>query len=358
MRDYNYDAFISYVHDSCEDYAERLYNRLSGAINPLGAAPRIFLDRDMVPGGDFLPTITRALKQSRHFLALITGDYFSSDYCFLEFRMAFEIDPSARNHFIVPLLIEDAAVSTIPTEYRRIQYVSLSRNAKDWYEKICEALELFDPRAAGHDSRHSPENRIQRGPDETAHSGPFRTPEGFLVVRGIHFAEVPGTSKSFWLSRTPVTVDQYRRLQGERRMPPPPPGNPNWAYPDHPIVRVNWDEANEFCRILGGRLPAFSEWLSAWHPYQENAQARSGSMVDLADLTASTQKTGLCSDNVPNQLGIYDLTGSVWEWCNDSGPAPNDRLICGGAATRAASRIGKMLRFPALGFRCLIEDVT
>jgi hypothetical protein len=347
---YQYDVFISYVHESCGKFAVELCERLQGSKNQNGAPARIFIDRELRPGVDFAIELAQVIRNSRHFLALLTRDYFSQRYCVFEFREAFKVDPDERDLFIVPLLVEDAAKPTIPAHYDHIHYVSRNLNPKGWYEKICQSLDLIDPRNIGLESAEKLEEPTPR------HDQPTRTPDGFLVVQGVHFAEVPGVYRSFWISRTPITVEQYRRIAGAQRMPSAPPGNPNWAYPDHPIVLLNWDEANEFCKNLGGRLPSFQDWYFASGPSQISPQTAGPSGFRVLDLDAGTQRTGLSSDKVPNLYGIYDLIGNVWEWCADPGPAPNDRSICGGYSSARAQQISKARRLPAVGFRCFIEN--
>jgi sulfatase modifying factor 1 len=92
------------------------------------------------------------------------------------------------------------------------------------------------------------------------------------------------------------------------------------GYENHPANFVSWYGANAYCRWKGGRLPTEAEWEFA---------AKGG--VFYKKRIAKKQKVtdyGWCKDNSdknwhksgkkePNLLGIYDIQGNLWEWCND-----------------------------------------
>jgi iron(II)-dependent oxidoreductase len=100
------------------------------------------------------------------------------------------------------------------------------------------------------------------------------------------------------------------------------------AYQDHPVIFVTWDMAQAFCEWRGARLPSKMEWEKAardeleivdyyWGDISPVCQvgSRLGKGIgDHIDFNAGTQPVG-SSD--PNALGIYDMTGSVWEWVQD-----------------------------------------
>ncbi|NTV14597.1 MAG: formylglycine-generating enzyme family protein [Desulfobulbaceae bacterium] len=94
---------------------------------------------------------------------------------------------------------------------------------------------------------------------------------------------------------------------------------------DYPVESISWDEAQEYIlrlnRLLGGgyRLPTEAEWEFACRSGGRGERYCGGS--DLEDLSrfqgnssVSTQRVGT---RFPNGLGIYDMSGNVWEWVED-----------------------------------------
>jgi formylglycine-generating enzyme required for sulfatase activity len=95
---------------------------------------------------------------------------------------------------------------------------------------------------------------------------------------------------------------------------------PKNGYENIPIL-LTWNTADEYCKFIGGRLPTEAEWeFAAKGGNNGNGYDYSGS--DNLDEVAwyafnSGRKRQPVGIKNPNELGIYDMTGNVYEWCND-----------------------------------------
>ncbi|MEL6557569.1 MAG: SUMF1/EgtB/PvdO family nonheme iron enzyme [Bacteroidota bacterium] len=130
--------------------------------------------------------------------------------------------------------------------------------------------------------------------------------------------------KNFQMSKTEITVGQYRAFCAEtgNRMPPK---SDSWK-DNHPIHKITISDALRYCRWLSSkvgkdvRLPLESEWeyaarggkLSKGYKF-----AGSNNLKEIAwfegNYDYNVQPVG---SKRPNELGIYDLSGNVREFCN------------------------------------------
>ncbi|MFM2166956.1 MAG: hypothetical protein RIS79_1327, partial [Verrucomicrobiota bacterium] len=155
---------------------------------------------------------------------------------------------------------------------------------------------------------------------------------------------------------------------------------------DYPVGAVRWSSAKAFCEWLTKkermagllpddatyRLPKEAEWMKAVADELESQRPNkpNGNVADEAfhrvqpdrgwirgfdDGFASTAIVGSFTANL---LGIYDLQGNVWEWCEDffDPSAGGNRLLLGGACTDSGFRHGTADNVDGdIGFRIVIE---
>ncbi len=231
---------------------------------------------------------------------------------------------------------------------------------------------------------------------------------------GMKFVPVPGTNVLMCIHET--RKSDYAAFAAET-----PGTDGSWKNPtleglkvsegdDHPVVNVNSFDAEAFCKWLSKkegrsyRLPSWREWGWAvgtgpleqegatiaemkakvagiypwgrgWPPPEgagnlgdEVLKARQPTARIIAGYQDGYATTAPVMSFSPNEIGVYDLCGNVYEWCGDLSSIPDFRMVRSShwrgftpdvpIVSSNPGDVGQpgVLRWPDLGFRCVLES--
>lgn len=163
---------------------------------------------------------------------------------------------------------------------------------------------------------------------------------------------------SFYIDKYEVTQKNWETVMGYNNAPIKGAGLP--------ISEIDWHEASDYCSRLGRRLPTEAEWEYAARAGNQ-ADNPWGNGIDRDYLWYggnSFRKLSPVGKKKPNDWGLHDMMGSVWEWVSDwysedyykksplnnpSGPVRQSwRVIRGGSWIDEEEYIRVTVRYPGM----------
>lgn len=186
---------------------------------------------------------------------------------------------------------------------------------------------------------------------------------------------------SFYMGEIVVTQELWETVMGS---------NPSYftGYNQRPVEQVSWNDSQEFIRMLNSltgkyfRLPTEAEWEYAargGNKSQGYKYCGSNNVGDVAWYDSnSNNQTHPVKQKQANELGIYDMSGNVWEWCSDwygsynsysqtdpAGPSFGSDRVCRGGSwnydaflCRSSDRcwVTPDFKHSGLGFRLALSE--
>ncbi len=154
-------------------------------------------------------------------------------------------------------------------------------------------------------------------------------PAGETVIGGdgIEYPRHGVSLSAYWIHRTKVTNRMYALCVGVGVCTPPKPeiGAANYTdptYADHPVVGVNWNQAQAYCGWIGGRLPTEAEWENAargpsGREYPWGTAAPSCDLLNFNGCEKGRTTSVMAYPNGASPYGLLDMAGNVYEWVFD-----------------------------------------
>lgn len=334
-----FDVYISYNVKDVE-IAEQLYRKLTSIGN------KVWMYRSNLQTGDlFQEVITNAIRASSVFILLASENSYNSQWIVRELHYALENDKR-----IIPVILDK---TKMPPSFRfylnRYNQLDLSNPA--YRELALEQLQKwvgigFDTdENTGVDSMHVTLEDYQI--EMIYVEGGLFTMGATLQQGGenpderiVHDVRLD----SYYIAKVPVTQELWEKVMGKKSN-----GSffkkffinkeDSYRNTNRPVENVSWKDCITFIKCLNAltgrefRLPTEAEWEYAakggakgrYNGYKFSGGNNLNNVAWISENSGG--RTHEVAKKQPNELGIYDMSGNVWEWCSDwYAPYPNEKV--------------------------------
>ncbi|MCP5003724.1 MAG: formylglycine-generating enzyme family protein [Planctomycetes bacterium] len=171
--------------------------------------------------------------------------------------------------------------------------------------------------------------------DEKDGSVLLHVPAGpFFVSNGKASIDI----KEFYIDKHPITNKQYNKFIEETQHELPEFWeDERFNNLEQPVVGVNWEDATAYANWAGKRLPEENEWEKAArgtdgreYPWGNTKPVETLAVFDLDPVVGASSPVGKHPLGT-SPYGCHDMSGNVWEWCQEWYTVGKYRVVRGGS---------------------------
>ena len=359
--------------------------------------------RDIPYGNDYDDCIVEAIESCKVMLVLFSSSTLQSKYVYEEVRIAYDCDKD-----VIRIKLDDTQLrGKWNLRLGSKQWIDANGDYRMRMPELIDALQHKLGRTPVPTSSLSTASPLPiDSPVPTAE--PTHTASESIFVMGVTFKMIRvegGTFNmgatteqgddafndekplhkvslsTYYIGQTSVTQELWQAVMGN---------NPSCFQNDMlcPVESVSWNYCQEFIARLNQmtgkcfRLPTEAEWEFAARGGNKSKCYKYAGSNNLDEVAWSFENSNLRTHPVatkkPNELGLYDMSGNVWEWCQDwkgvynrddqknpmGASSGSGRVVRGGGWNRLAKRCRVSCRYfgapsstrISIGFRLALDE--